>query len=89
MTGEHAYKFKKPVSLPFLDFSSLAHRKEACQNELRLNNRTAKSIYIGIAVLVDCSSFATAKERLRKVDSIASWKKIRIGKWMAMSSIIA
>jgi aminoglycoside phosphotransferase family enzyme len=39
LTGRFAYKFKKPVVLPFVDFSTLARREHFCREELRLNRR--------------------------------------------------
>lgn len=39
LAGEHAYKIKKPVRLPFMDFGTLALRRAACQAEVRLNRR--------------------------------------------------
>jgi len=41
LTGEFAYKIKKPVNLGFLDFSTLALRHQDCLEELRLNRRLA------------------------------------------------
>lgn len=46
--GELAYKLKRPVKLPFVDFSSLRLRKQDCQRELRINQRTAPALYLGI-----------------------------------------
>ena len=37
LTGEFAYKVKKPVELPFLDFRELERRRFFCEEELRLN----------------------------------------------------
>jgi aminoglycoside phosphotransferase family enzyme len=48
LTGTYAYKIKKPVSLGFLDFSTLALRRAACLEELRLNRRQAASLYIDV-----------------------------------------
>ena len=53
LTGSFAYKFKKPVNFGFLDFSSLEKRRKACEQELRLNLRTAPGIYLGLVVLVE------------------------------------
>lgn len=39
LAGAHAWKIKKPVSLPFMDFGTLALRRAACQAEVRLNRR--------------------------------------------------
>ncbi len=48
LAGRHAYKIKKAVRLGFLDFSSLASRLFYCREEIRLNRRLAKSIYLDV-----------------------------------------
>lgn len=48
LTGEYAYKIKKPVKLPFLDFSTLDLRKHFCAEELRLNRRFAPQLYLEV-----------------------------------------
>lgn len=48
LTGQYAYKIKKPISFPFLDFSTLAQRQFFCQEELRLNRRLAPSLYLEV-----------------------------------------
>jgi aminoglycoside phosphotransferase family enzyme len=48
LTGEFVYKIKKPVSLGFLDFSTLERRKFFCEEELRLNHRTAPDLYLDV-----------------------------------------
>jgi aminoglycoside phosphotransferase family enzyme/predicted kinase len=48
LAGEYAYKVKKPVRLPFLDFGSLAERHFYCLEEVRLNRRTAPQIYLDV-----------------------------------------
>ncbi|MGI9331950.1 MAG: AAA family ATPase, partial [Gammaproteobacteria bacterium] len=52
LTGPFAYKFKKPLELPFLDFSTLAQRHRCCVEEVRLNRRTAADLYVGVVRLV-------------------------------------
>lgn len=49
LTEHLAYKLKKPVRLPFVDFSTLALRKHFCEEEVRLNRRLAPSLYLGVA----------------------------------------
>ncbi len=51
LTGAHAYKLKKPLDLGFLDFSTLSKRRNACREELRLNRRTAPSIYLDVVAI--------------------------------------
>ncbi len=47
-TPEHVYKVKKPVNFGFLDFTTLAKRLRFCREEVRLNNRLARGVYIGV-----------------------------------------
>ena len=48
LTGPYAYKIKKPISLPFLDFSTLHFRKHYCDEELRINSRLASEVYLEV-----------------------------------------
>lgn len=48
LTGEYAYKLKKPVNFGFLDFTSLAQRKHFCEQELLLNNRLTENLYLEV-----------------------------------------
>ncbi len=48
LTPSHAYKLKKPLCLPFADFSTLAARRHFCSEELRLNQRLAPALYLDI-----------------------------------------
>ena len=52
MAGEHVYKLKKPVRFPFLDFSTLEKREQACREELRLNRRLAADVYLDVVPIV-------------------------------------
>lgn len=48
LAGNFAYKIKKPVTLPFLDYGTLARRLACCQAELQLNQRFASDLYLGL-----------------------------------------
>jgi aminoglycoside phosphotransferase family enzyme/predicted kinase len=48
LAGEHAYKFKKPVNLGFLDFSALEARQRYCGAELDINRTLAPGIYLDV-----------------------------------------
>jgi uncharacterized protein len=48
LAGPRAYKLKLAVKYPYLDFSTAARRREACAAELRLNRRTAPSLYLEV-----------------------------------------
>ena len=51
LTGDYAYKIKKPVDLGFLNFSTLKLRKHYCEQELQLNQRLAPEIYLEVVSL--------------------------------------
>jgi hypothetical protein len=51
LTGEFAYKLKKNIELPFLDFSSLQRRHHFCREELRLNRRLAPEVYLDVVAI--------------------------------------
>jgi uncharacterized protein len=48
LVGDRAYKRKKPVRTGFLDFSTLAARRRACEEEVRLGKRLAPDVYVGV-----------------------------------------
>ncbi len=52
LTGDYAYKIKRPVRFPFLDFTSLARREFFCREELRLNQRFATELYLAVCPIV-------------------------------------
>jgi aminoglycoside phosphotransferase family enzyme/predicted kinase len=45
LAGPYAYKVKRAVRFPFLDYSSLEKRKTACEDELAVNRPFAAAIY--------------------------------------------
>ena len=45
LAGKTAFKLKRPVRLPYLDFSTSEKRLAACERELWLNRRTAPALY--------------------------------------------
>ena len=51
LTGKYAYKIKKPICLGFYDGSELDKRIYYCKEELRLNKRLSKGIYIGLVAI--------------------------------------
>lgn len=48
LTGEFAYKIKKPVNFGFLDFTDLSARQHFCAEELRLNQRLTHDLYLEV-----------------------------------------
>jgi aminoglycoside phosphotransferase family enzyme/predicted kinase len=52
IAGDRAYKLKRAVGYPYLDFSTAERRRRACEAELALNRRTAPSLYLEVRGLV-------------------------------------
>jgi aminoglycoside phosphotransferase family enzyme/predicted kinase len=51
LTGDYAYKVKKPVNLGFLDFTTLKARERYCREELALNRRLAPDLYLDVVAV--------------------------------------
>ena len=67
LTGPFAYKIKKAVSLPFLDFSTLEFRKHYCDEELRINRRLASELYIDVVPITGTPAFLSPWARFSGV----------------------
>ena len=52
LTGQFAYKIKKPVDLGFVDFTTLDRRQHFCEQEVHLNRRLAPEIYLDVVPIV-------------------------------------
>src|SRR5712672_1194036 len=48
LAGDRAFKVKRAVRFPFLDYSTLEKRKAACEAELSVNRPFAPEIYRGV-----------------------------------------
>ena len=51
LAGDRAYKLKRAVRLPYVDFSEPDRRRAACGRELTLNRRTAPELYERVATV--------------------------------------
>jgi len=48
LTGQYAYKVKKPVSFEYLDYSTVDRRRFYCLEEVRLNRDLCDDVYLGV-----------------------------------------
>ena len=61
LTGDRAFKLRKAVVFPFLDYGTPERRRHMCEEELRLGKRFAPGLYLGLrAVVPDGDGFALA-----------------------------
>lgn len=70
LTDRYAYKLKKPVRHPYLDFSTVAAREFNCLEEVRLNARLAPGVYLDVVpVMLE----ADGAIRLRGTGAVVDW----------------
>lgn len=51
LAGDRAFKMKRAVQYPYLDFSTPEKRLAYCQAEVELNRRTAPNLYLGVRTI--------------------------------------
>jgi len=60
LSGDRAYKMKRAVLLPYVDFSTVEKRQAACLREVELNGPTAPGIYLGVLRITRASDGSLA-----------------------------
>jgi uncharacterized protein len=73
LAGDEAYKLKKPVRFPYLDFSTLSRREQACRAELALNRRLAPDVYKAVAPVVRTRRGLAIGGQAGGPDEIVDW----------------
>ena len=48
LAGRDAYKVKRAIKFPFMDFSTLDKRRAGCEAEVAVNRRYASELYLGV-----------------------------------------
>jgi uncharacterized protein len=66
LTGQYAYKIKKPVFFGFLDYTTLDARKFFCEEELRLNRRLSPEIYLTVVPIIERT--IKSDHKIRKIN---------------------
>lgn len=68
LTGDYAYKIKKPIRFSFVDFSSLEKRQFYCYEEMRLNSRLAPDLYLGVVAITGSSANPSFKNSGKPIE---------------------
>jgi len=82
LTPTYAYKLKKPLRLPFADFSTLAARRHFCNEELRLNQRLAPRLYLDVLPVLGSvrqPRIGTAQEAGAAIDWVLRMRRFAPG----------
>lgn len=77
LTGDRAYKLKKPVVLPFLDYGTPERRHAMCREEVRVNRRLAPDIYLGVCAIsaTGAGYEMAAEDDPRAVDHVVQMRR--------------
>jgi uncharacterized protein len=71
LTGDRAYKLKRAVKLPYLDFSTLEKRRAAIEREFVINSQTTPELYVSILPITRKGGFEGFE--LGGAGEIADW----------------
>ncbi len=83
VADEFVYKIKKPVDFGFLNFSTLEKRQYYCNQEVELNRRLSKGIYLDVLpVMFDGKAYTLKKTSGRIVDYSVKMRRIPDDKLM-------
>ena len=69
LAGNDAYKVKRAVHFPFMDFSTLEKRAAACRAEIAVNRANAPSLYLGVVPITRSGGGL----RLGGDDAVVEW----------------
>lgn len=104
LSGNRAFKIKKPVKLSFLDFSTIQARKLACEKELEVNRRFSP-IYQGVlpverggntfciggagSEIVDYAVMMRRLSSARKMDAMLAAGKVESTHIVSLAKLVA
>lgn len=81
LAGDRAYKLKRAVVFPYMDFSTPAKRLAVCRAEVKLNRRTAPALYLGLRAILPRNG-ELALGPLRQPNAIPKAEKKRARDWL-------
>lgn len=70
---ERAYKLKRAVKFPYMDFSTERRRAEMCAAEIDVNQRSAPEIYLGVAPVLRRDGKLALGEIGEAADNAVDW----------------
>lgn len=77
LTDDYVYKLKKPVRFDFLDFGTPEKRQAACREELQLNRRMTRDVYLAVwPVTQDSTGRLTLNGPGRAVDWVVRMRRL-------------
>ena len=92
LAGDRAYKLKKPITLPFLDYGSADRRRFFCQEELRLNRRFAPDLYQDVIPVAGSGEWAVCMRRFaeaQRLDHVCARGALNWDRVAELAAVIA
>jgi aminoglycoside phosphotransferase family enzyme len=84
LTGQYAYKVKKPLKFSFLDFSDAKKRRRGCEDEVKLNRRLCPNVYLGVVpVKASADGVLSIGGEGQTVDWAVKMKQLPTGRLMS------
>ena len=80
LTGQFAYKLKKPVRFDFVDYSDVSKRQTYCHREIDLNRRYAPEIYLDVCPIYKIDGrliFGEVKDKTQNIQPVEYAVKMR------------
>jgi aminoglycoside phosphotransferase family enzyme/predicted kinase len=74
--GDLVYKVKKPLSLGFLDYSTLEKRKRFCEEEVRLNRRLCEGTYLDAVPIVQAGGSVKVEAKGEAIDYAVKMRRL-------------
>jgi aminoglycoside phosphotransferase family enzyme/predicted kinase len=79
LAGERAFKLKRAVRYPYMDYSTPARRRAMCEAELAVNRRMAPDLYLEVRAIVRARDgtlrFNTASDPIAAIDWVVVMKR--------------
>ena len=83
LTAERAYKLRKPVVMPFLDYSTPERRRHMAEEEVRLGRRLAPDLYLGVRPVFRTASGLALEVEGKPVDHVVEMRRFDAGQTLA------
>lgn len=82
LSGHYAFKIKKPIKLPFLDFSTLSKRSKLAHHEIKVNRRLTDIYQEVVPVKFSDNKFLLGHPTGRVIDYAVQMKRLAAPKRM-------
>jgi aminoglycoside phosphotransferase family enzyme len=82
LAGERAYKLKRAVKFPYMDYSTVDLRRRMCEQELAVNRRMAPDLYLEVCPIIKDGGalrFGNEAESARPVDWVVVMRRFDQG----------